>query len=300
MWPPPQWPSLAPTRPWLHHLPLTQVRPWSATRSDAAISPALRDLPVSSPPADAGEVPEGQPDPGTVPGGDSPEAANDSGSAQREIVGEAPADLVPVNSFAGGTADSLRGPVSRRSSRPTPWGMWGPNHYVQMVNITYQIWDKQGTSLAGPTNINALWSGCPAGTPCRETNDGDPIVLYDQAADRWMLAQFSVRGSRYQMCIAYSTTPDPTGTLLHLCIRHARIPRLREVRHLARRSLHVDLRGLDPWCFVFDRTADARRVRQPLSSGSPSRRVAAHASSGSCPPTGTAPPPRRRVRPTPS
>ncbi len=176
-----------------------------------ALSPALRDLPVSSQPRTGGEVPEGLVDPDSLPTLEAPRGENESGPVQRSIPGEAAADLVPVNSFAGGTTDSYAG-QSSPFSPPDTVGDVGPNHYVQMVNVTYQIWDKQGTSLAGPTNINLLWSNLPDGTPCKVTNDGDPIVLYDQAADRWMLSQFSVRGTGYQMCIAYSTTPDPTGT----------------------------------------------------------------------------------------
>ena len=184
--------------------PLEVGEPVSAVRS-----PALRSLPVSKPGKER-EVPEGQV-PGTGPtGGDRTLRDNATGPVQTEV-SDAPADLVPVNSFAGGTTDSFAGQASAFVP-PDTVGDVGPNHYVQMVNSTYQIWNKQGTSLAGPTNINALWSGYAPGTPCRETNDGDPIVLYDQAANRWMLAQFSVNGASYQMCIAYSTSANPTGT----------------------------------------------------------------------------------------
>lgn len=103
---------------------------------------------------------------------------------------------------------------------PDPNGDVGPNHYVQMVNSQIQIWNKQGTSLAGPVNINTLWvNGTTAGTgfdQCRTQNAGDPIVLYDQEADRFMISQFTNPnsatgpGSTFPMCIAYSQTPDPT------------------------------------------------------------------------------------------
>lgn len=83
----------------------------------------------------------------------------------------------------------------------------GPNHVVQMVNIMFAIWDKSGNLLVGPTNNNALWSGF--GGPCESNNDGDPIVLYDPIADRWVLSQFVFFANE---CIAVSTTPDPTGS----------------------------------------------------------------------------------------
>ncbi|MDQ6694114.1 MAG: S-layer homology domain-containing protein [Chloroflexota bacterium] len=92
---------------------------------------------------------------------------------------------------------------------PDTNGEVGPNHYVQMVNSAVAVYSKSGTLLAGPVNINQIWSG--AGTPCESSNDGDPIVLYDQLADRWLISQFTTT-SPYNECIAISTSPDPTGT----------------------------------------------------------------------------------------
>ncbi len=94
---------------------------------------------------------------------------------------------------------------------PDTVGDVGPNHYVQMVNSSFAIFDKNGVLLAGPTNINALWSD---GTVCQTTNQGDPIVLYDRAADRWMMTQFAHNDGPippYFQCIAVSRTSDPLG-----------------------------------------------------------------------------------------
>lgn len=87
-------------------------------------------------------------------------------------------------------------------------GTAGPDHYMQTVNTTYAIYDKAGTKLAGPTNMNLIFGSVP-GSNC---NDGDPIILYDEEADRWMAAEFSLCGSQDRMLIAVSTTNDPTGT----------------------------------------------------------------------------------------
>lgn len=93
---------------------------------------------------------------------------------------------------------------------PDTVGDVGPNHFVQMVNVAFAVFDKNGTQLVGPTNINQLWQG--QGNPCETQDDGDPIVLYDPLADRWLLSQFAVRsGPPYYECIAISQTPDPTG-----------------------------------------------------------------------------------------
>gem|GEM_PF-228116 len=87
-------------------------------------------------------------------------------------------------------------------------GASGPNHFVQTVNLTYAIYDKMGALLAGPTAINTLFTGLPGS----QYNDGDPIVLYDELADRWLIAEFSKSGSNDYMLIAVSSTSNPTET----------------------------------------------------------------------------------------
>jgi PKD repeat protein len=95
---------------------------------------------------------------------------------------------------------------------PDTNGDIGPNHYIQIVNLAFAIFDRNGNMLQAPENINTLWSGF--GGPCETGNDGDPIVLYDHLADRWMVSQFALprfpRGPFYQ-CIAVSQTGDPLG-----------------------------------------------------------------------------------------
>ncbi|MFN5149279.1 MAG: T9SS type A sorting domain-containing protein [Flavobacteriia bacterium] len=85
---------------------------------------------------------------------------------------------------------------------PDPSGAAGPNHYVQAVNTKYRVYDKNGTALTNSLNLSSLWAG--------STNDGDPIVMYDRHADRWVITQFQV--SSREILFAVSTTPDPTGT----------------------------------------------------------------------------------------
>jgi len=95
---------------------------------------------------------------------------------------------------------------------PDPNGAVGPNHYVQMVNSSVAVYDKTGAQLMAPTPINGLWSVTP-NSECFTHNNGDPIVIYDQLADRWLVSQFVVQASteNYAQCIAISQTPDPTG-----------------------------------------------------------------------------------------
>ena len=93
---------------------------------------------------------------------------------------------------------------------PDTQGDVGPNHYFQVVNCSYAIYNKTGTKLLGPVSSSSMWSGMP-----HNSNDGDAIVLYDTQADRWLFSQFSLpsypNGPFYQM-IAVSQTPDPTGS----------------------------------------------------------------------------------------
>lgn len=97
---------------------------------------------------------------------------------------------------------------STSSYPPDCNGAAGPNHFMQLVNSTYAIYDKSGTKLAGPTSLNLLFNGV-TGASC---NDGDPIVLYDEQADRWLVTEFSVCESNDRMLIAVSKTNDPTGS----------------------------------------------------------------------------------------
>jgi len=94
---------------------------------------------------------------------------------------------------------------------PDPNGAIGPNHVVVMDNLQFQIFDRNGTSLFGPANNNTLWSGF--GGDCETDNAGDPVVIYDQLADRWLLSQFtSSAGPQFFECVALSQTNDPTGS----------------------------------------------------------------------------------------
>lgn len=122
-----------------------------------------------------------------------------------------PAGTVAATSVSS-TVANFAGITNRNGVLPPDTtGDVGPNHYVQFVNLSLAIYSKTGTLLYGPTNGNTIWSGF-AGT-CSTRNDGDPIVLYDQAADRWMVSQFALPGGKsgYHQCIAVSQTGDPTG-----------------------------------------------------------------------------------------
>src|SRR5260221_7014666 len=103
------------------------------------------------------------------------------------------------------------GTFSVTGAPPDTNGDVGPNHYVQTVNQDLMIWDKSGAKLHGPLPINSLFQSL--GGLCAADNDGDPVVLYDQAANRWFISQFAVTNPNpnYHQCVAVSQTADPTG-----------------------------------------------------------------------------------------
>src|SRR6478672_528131 len=97
---------------------------------------------------------------------------------------------------------------------PDTIGDVGPNHYVEAVNSSFKVFDKNGNTLAGPTTYNSLFAPL-TGTPCSGSNDGDPFVFYDHLADRWVISDFAFPGlpgnGPFYQCIAVSQTNNPVS-----------------------------------------------------------------------------------------
>ena len=91
------------------------------------------------------------------------------------------------------------------SCPPDPTGAVGINHYVQAVNATpFKIFNKStGATVGTIRQIGSLWSPSAG-------SDGDPIVLYDKFADRWLVSEMGWNSKK--IYIAISTSSDPTGT----------------------------------------------------------------------------------------
>lgn len=100
------------------------------------------------------------------------------------------------------------------------------DHYFQMVNSGFKIWDKSGNTVYGPADNITLWDGFTG--PWSGTNDGDPIVLYDEYADRWIASQFSLpygsNNAPYYELIAVSATSDPTGEWYQYAFEFDKMP----------------------------------------------------------------------------
>jgi hypothetical protein len=174
------------------------------------VSPALRDIkPI---PAAAWTTVREMPEP------------KGEGSAEG-IVAPPVSDAVAQRTFGFGTL-AMPGPLQNFAGVGNIDGVYPPdtngdvglNHYVQWVNLHFQIFNKSGGSLYGPAAGNTLWNGF--GGACQSQNAGDPIVLYDSMADRWLMSQFT-SSAPYGECIAISTTGDPTGSYYRYFFQHS-------------------------------------------------------------------------------
>jgi hypothetical protein len=178
------------------------------------VSPALRDL-VPSPKrfAPSSTVLEVRPE-----GGPKTRSEGYSGDAALQALSPAIAIPSPLANFEGLSNQDNFNIFGFRVNPPDPNGEVGRNHYVEIINLVFAVYDKSGNKLLGPVDTGTLWSGF-AVPDCTDPS-GDPVVLYDQFADRWLLSQFTTRGFNpsgnfngkpFYNCVAISQTGDPTG-----------------------------------------------------------------------------------------
>ncbi len=184
-------------------------------------TPALRDLARgASPQAPQGalspEPSEIRPDRGPVVedrGFSGDGAVQEAGALRAASASVAATIPAPALTFEGLSNLDNFNIFGFRVNPPDPVGDVGPNHYVEMINLVFGVYDKQGNLLLGPVDTGTLWAGF-AIEDCTDPS-GDPIVLYDQLEDRWLLTQFTTRGLAEQVpiydCVAISQTGDPTG-----------------------------------------------------------------------------------------
>ena len=165
------------------------------------VSPRLSDIvPVATPPAPVSAIIRlGRPAlPPEAPQGQDPALQKTSGP----LVG-----TTTALGFEGISAHGVAPPDTNLSVSAT--------QVVQVVNVEYAVYNKTGGLLAGPLPLHNLWSGLTsASSLCRTVDGGDPIVLYDKAAGRWLISQLAYNSnfSSNSQCIAVSQTSDATGS----------------------------------------------------------------------------------------
>lgn len=88
----------------------------------------------------------------------------------------------------------------------------GPDHLIATVNVTAEIYDKNGNVLIPAFNLGSLFNLFPGYVPfdaCGPNYLFDPDIVYDESADRFIMG-YDGGGAFY--CMAVTAGPDPTGS----------------------------------------------------------------------------------------
>ncbi len=129
-----------------------------------------------------------------------------------------PQGMDPLRQLAGFTSNAfpvepiiniegINANEAQQISPPDTNGDVSPEHYIQVTNgggSVFKIFDKEGNLLYGPASFNTLWEDFGL------SGLGDPVVLYDQGADRWLFSELATDFST--MLVAVSETNDPFGS----------------------------------------------------------------------------------------
>jgi hypothetical protein len=181
------------------------------------VSPALRDLAPSpkrfAPSSTVLEVRPERPERGPVA-----QSKGYSGDGALQLFSPGPVIPAPLLTFEGLSNQDNFDVLGFPTLPPDPNGEAGPNHYVEMVNDVFGVYDKAGNLVLGPVDTGTLWAGfaVPDCTDQPPFSAHDPIVLYDQTTNRWILSRVTFRGFDdptlpFYSCVAVSQTDDPTG-----------------------------------------------------------------------------------------
>jgi hypothetical protein len=115
--------------------------------------------------------------------------------------------LPPLSITIGLNKDGMDGVHAGGVIPPDTNGSAGSSQFVLITNFAYQVFDKTtGKSLLGPTLIHNIWNGFAT---CGTQDGGDPVVLWDKMANRWLVGQLSFPSTL--VCLAVSATDDATG-----------------------------------------------------------------------------------------
>jgi hypothetical protein len=165
----------------------------------------VRELPQIGPTVKDRLLPEHE-----KPGRDAAEHAGKTGPVDDPVAQTTFGPTVmptPLSSFAG-----LDYANWGSGHPPDTNGDVGPVYYIQTVNSSIGIYTKTTGMRVAAFTFDTFFNG--TGTPCDANNQGDPIVLYDPGADRWIITDFAwsnLQSGPYYECIAVSQTNDPVA-----------------------------------------------------------------------------------------
>jgi len=103
-----------------------------------------------------------------------------------------------------GRAPILTFEAATSNSTPSdPTGAVGPNHFVNSWNSAFRIWDKAGNPLTPVASLGTILPGTM----------GDPIVIYDRYADRFLITEFYSNG--FDVAISQGANPVTSGWFVY-------------------------------------------------------------------------------------
>lgn len=112
-----------------------------------------------------------------------------------------------IGAFRSNKPPSLIFETTSTSKSPSdPTGAIGPNHYVSSRNSTFAIHDRSGNVLVPPTSLTNIFPG---------ESRGDPIVFYDQFAERFVITQFSQTPNGFLMAVCKGADPVNDGWYIY-------------------------------------------------------------------------------------
>ncbi len=167
------------------------------------VSAPLRDMPVGAPIFDNFNLHAVKPIPAPANGG--PDGALQTAPIQSSAT---------ISNLSGFDGPGVSTGLSISGEPPDTNASVGATQVVVWVNTSFAIYDKATHAKVFPASGfaagNTIWSGFSGGR-CATDNNGDPIVLYDKQAQRWIFTQFAVSTTPYFQCVAVSQTSDATG-----------------------------------------------------------------------------------------
>jgi hypothetical protein len=181
--------------------------------SEGTIQPSplmggVRNLPYVPP------SPDTRPEFEIAPGAAKVNSHGPAPAAPSLVLGPMPA---PLKTF-----DGLDFAHNGAGHPPDTNGDVGPTYYMQAVNTSIGIFNKQNGTLDASFTFNSFWAGAGTGTACDTTNQGDVVVLYDTQNDHWIFMDFAwtdLQNGPYYFCYGVSQTGDPLGNYWRYAIR---------------------------------------------------------------------------------
>ena len=123
------------------------------------------------------------------------------------VIQESSAPLPELDVTVGFNFDGVDGDNAGNVIPPDTNGAVGDTQYFMITNFAFQYFNKStGKPETSPALINTIFAGF--GGQCESDNGGDPVVLYDKVANRWLLEQLEYFTTiRFALLSRKLTTP---------------------------------------------------------------------------------------------